>query len=104
MYFNKEIIYERLKKHYTNGDIFRAYILNDDIFPLVLKLKKIQQKDIQNNYLQIVKEIDLLNSELEELREEKLKQKSELNRIRHLTIIETNHLEKLKGVRIRSDL
>ncbi len=36
----------KLEKIYLRGDIFKSYIEKTDIFPIVIKLKRITQKDI----------------------------------------------------------
>jgi len=63
MYFNIDFLYDKLLKFYKNGDIFRAYILEEELFPITIRLKKLQQKDIQNSFLQISKEIEKLQKE-----------------------------------------
>ncbi len=41
---------EKLKKFYTRGAIFKSYIEGNDILPIVVKLKRITQKDIAQNF------------------------------------------------------
>ena len=51
---------EKLKKFYTRGAIFKSYIEGNDILPIVVKLKRITQKDIAQNFTAIQKEIKKL--------------------------------------------
>ncbi len=63
MYFDIAFLYEKLLKYYKRGDIFRAFVLDEEFFPLNINLKKLQQKDIQNNFTQINNEIAKLQKE-----------------------------------------
>ena len=58
--FNIDKALKDIKRLYSRGDIFRAYITNENIFPRSFKLKKITQKDFQSSYSQIHKEIGRL--------------------------------------------
>ncbi len=53
-------ITKKLEKFYTRGDIFRSYIESSNILPIVVKLKRITQKDISQNYTSIQKELKKL--------------------------------------------
>jgi len=55
-FYDIKQLYKKIEKFYNNGDIFRSYIENSSLFPLVISLKKVQQKDIQNNYALFSKE------------------------------------------------
>jgi hypothetical protein len=63
MYFDIDELHKKLKKYYTNGTLFRAYISGEDIFPITVNLKKIQQKDMQNSFLQISNAIKQLKKQ-----------------------------------------
>ena len=63
MYFDVELLYKKLKRHYDMGDVFRAFMLEEKLFPVTIKLKRLQQKDIQNSFLQIRNEIKKLQKE-----------------------------------------
>ena len=45
-FFILDDIYSKLQKIYNKGDIFRNYIENSNLFPIKIKLKKVQEKDI----------------------------------------------------------
>ncbi len=53
-------IREKLTKIYLKGAIFRAYIEKKEIIPIELKLKKITQKELQENYSKTFKYIEKL--------------------------------------------
>ncbi len=53
----------KLEKIYLRGDIFKSYIEKTDIFPIVIKLKRITQKDIVQNFSAIQKEIQKLKAQ-----------------------------------------
>ncbi len=53
-------ILQKLKKFYTRGDIFKSYIENSTILPIVVKLKRFTQKDITQNFTTIQREIKKL--------------------------------------------
>jgi hypothetical protein len=63
VYFDVAFLYEKLFKYYKKGDIFRAFMLDEEFFPLSINLKKLQQKDIQNSFTQINNEIAKLQKE-----------------------------------------
>ena len=50
-------IYQKLHKIYNKGDILKEYIEPKGLFPIVIKLKKVQQKDIQGNFSLLLKQI-----------------------------------------------
>ena len=52
----------KLEKIYSRGDIFKSYIENIDILPIVVKLKRITQKDIVQNFSIVQKEIQKLKT------------------------------------------
>ncbi len=52
----------KLEKIYSRGDIFKSYIEKTDILPIVVKLKRITQKDIIQNFSGILKEIQKLKA------------------------------------------
>ncbi len=51
---------QKLEKFYTRGDIFKSYIASYDILPITVKLKRVTQKDISQNYTTIQKELKKL--------------------------------------------
>ena len=51
---------QKLEKFYTRGDIFKSYIASYDILPISIKLKRVTQKDISQNYTTIQKELKKL--------------------------------------------
>lgn len=53
-------IYLKLQKVYNRGDIFKNYIEDNQLFPMVIKLKKVQEKDIQGNFSLLLKQIKSL--------------------------------------------
>ena len=53
-------IKEKLIKIYLKGTIFRAYIEKKEIIPIEIKLKKITQKELQENYSKTLKHIEKL--------------------------------------------
>ena len=64
-FFNLDDIYKKLNRLYDKGNIFKEYINSTDIFLIEVKLKNIQQKHIQENYLTFAKELaNLKNTNL----------------------------------------
>ena len=64
-FFILDDIYSKLQKIYNKGEIFRDYIENSNLFPIKIKLKKVQEKDITNNYSLLLSQIkNLKKSEL----------------------------------------
>jgi hypothetical protein len=59
-FYDREQLYKKLQRPYARGEIFRAFIENEALFPFEITLKKIQQKDIQTNYRLFSKELQLL--------------------------------------------
>ncbi len=59
-FYNIQEIRIKLQKTYNRGDIYKSYIEKSDIFPICIKFKKIQQKDIQNNFSLLLKKIQVL--------------------------------------------
>lgn len=59
-YFDKKEILLKLHKFYDSGKVFTSYVNDEDLFPLVMKLKSLKQSDIQRDYQRILKEIDEL--------------------------------------------
>ncbi len=51
---------DRLLKIYDKGDIYKALMQGENLFPLEIKLKKITQKEIQTNFLGVTKDIQKL--------------------------------------------
>ena len=62
MFYNIIEIEKKLQNIYKKGDIFSLFIDKKQIFPIAIKLKKPTQKDLQNNFLSIKKEIEELKS------------------------------------------
>ena len=50
----------KIEKAYANGMFFKAYISEEEIFPFKIKIKKITQKELQENFLNIKKDIQKL--------------------------------------------
>jgi len=61
VFYDIDEVYKKLEKYYTKGDIFVSYIEQTSIFPLQINFKKPKQKDIQNSYSTIIKQIQNLN-------------------------------------------
>jgi hypothetical protein len=59
-FYDTKQLYKKLQKPYERGDIFRAFMQNEELFPLEIPLKKVQQKDIQTHYTLLTKELKLL--------------------------------------------
>ena len=59
-YFDKNEIIAKALKLYTSGKLFVDFIENGELFPLVIPLKKIKQRDIQNDFSAIFRESELL--------------------------------------------
>ena len=51
---------QKLEKFYTRGDVFKSYINSLDILPITVKLKKVTQKDITEDFATVQKEIKRL--------------------------------------------
>lgn len=62
MFYNIEEIKKKAFKIYNNGTLFRNFMEQGNLFPFEIKLKKIKQNDIQNNFTQIHNEIQVLKS------------------------------------------
>ena len=58
--FGIEKVLKSIKKLYSSGEIFKAFIEKRELFPLEFKLKRVSQKDIQNSFSQLQKEIKKL--------------------------------------------
>ncbi len=63
MFYDSEALRKKALKLYEKGDIFRDYMDEGELFPLKIKLKKVQQRDIQNSFLAITHEIKSLQKE-----------------------------------------
>jgi len=63
MFHSVEEIKKKAFKIYNNGTLFRNFLEQDNLFPFEIKLKKIKQKDIQNNFTKIHNEIQGLKSQ-----------------------------------------
>ncbi len=59
-FYNIQEIRIKLQKTYNRGDIYKSYIQKSNIFPICVNFKKIQQKDIQNNFSLLLKKIQVL--------------------------------------------
>ena len=51
---------QKLEKFYIRGDVFKSYIAEHDVLPIVVKLKKITQKDISQDFSKVQKDIKRL--------------------------------------------
>ena len=64
-FFIVKDIYLKLQKVYNKGDIFKNYIEDNGLFPMKIRLKKVQEKDIRGNYSVLLFQIEnLKKSEL----------------------------------------
>jgi len=61
-YFSIEDIDKKIKRYYKTGDIFRNFIAQTDIFPIIVKLQTIRQKDIQDNFTTISRDIQKIKN------------------------------------------
>ena len=59
-FYNIDEINLKLQKIYNRGDIFKSYIQKTDIFPIIIKLKTIQEKDIQGNFSVLLHKLKVL--------------------------------------------
>jgi hypothetical protein len=59
-FYNIDDINLKLQKIYNRGDIFKSYIEKTDIFPIVIRFKKIQEKDIQGYFSVLLHKIKVL--------------------------------------------
>ncbi len=59
-FYNIDDIYLKLQKIYNKGDIFKNYIENKDLFPIKIRLKKVQEKDIQGYFSVLLHKIKTL--------------------------------------------
>jgi len=62
MFYSIEEIKKKVLKIYNNARLFRNFIEQGNLFPFTIKLKKIKQNDIQNNFTKIHNEIRRLQS------------------------------------------
>lgn len=62
MFFDIQELTRRAKKIYEQGDIFVAYIQNENIFPFSINLKNIKESDIKNDYTKIIQSIKKLEN------------------------------------------
>lgn len=62
MFYNIEEIKKKAFKLYNNGTLFRNFLEQGNLFPFEIKLKKLKQNDIQNNFTKIHNEIQGLES------------------------------------------
>ena len=50
-------IHKKIFRFYEKGDILKAFVLGQDIFPIIVPLRKIKESDIQKNYSYILQSI-----------------------------------------------
>lgn len=62
IFYSIEDIFKKFNKIYDNGLIFKELIYEEELFPLVVKLKTLRQKDIVENFLTIKKAIEKLQN------------------------------------------
>lgn len=62
MFYNIEEIDKKVLRIYNNGDIFRDFMEEGDLFPFKIKLKKIRQSDIQNAFTLLQDELKILKA------------------------------------------
>ncbi len=55
-FFDKKEVLLKSEKFYSSGKIFLAFINNENIFPFIIKLRRVKQDDVLQNYLIISKE------------------------------------------------
>ena len=58
IFYSIDDIFMKFKKLYDNGSIFKAFIEEKDIYPYVIKLKSLKQKDIVENFSIVLKEME----------------------------------------------
>jgi len=63
MFYSVEEIKKKAFKIYNNGTLFRNFLEQGNLFPFEIKLTKIKQNDIQNNFTNIHNEIQRLKSQ-----------------------------------------
>ena len=63
MFYSVEEIRKKAFKIYNRGEVFRNFLKQGTLFPFEIKLKKIKQKDIQNNFTKIHKQIQELQAQ-----------------------------------------
>lgn len=50
-------IHKKIFRFYEKGDILKAFVLGQDVFPIIVPLRKIKESDIQKNYSYILQSI-----------------------------------------------
>jgi len=60
IFYSTDEILKKFQKFYDNGTIFRAFIEEKEIFPCVVKLKSLKQKDLIENFSTVLKELERL--------------------------------------------
>ncbi len=65
--YNKKEIFDKVLKIYTSGKFYINYIEKSDLFPLEIKLKKLKQSDLRDNYSTFINELNSLKKENFEL-------------------------------------
>lgn len=66
-YYDKKEIFNKALKIYTNGKVFIDYIEDGELFPFNIKLPRLKQSDLRDNYSGIVKELNIFKKESLEL-------------------------------------
>ncbi|MEA3228607.1 MAG: DUF3322 domain-containing protein, partial [Campylobacterota bacterium] len=66
-FYNIEEIFQKVLKIYTSGKVWKDFIVSENLFPLEIKLKKVKQIDIRDNYSQLIKELNSLKKEVFEM-------------------------------------
>ena len=56
-FFDKNEILQKAIKIWNSGKFLSSVVCEDDIFPIIINLKKIKELDIKNNFSQILKEL-----------------------------------------------
>ena len=56
-FFDKNEILQKAIKIWNSGKFLSSVVCEDDIFPIIINLKKIKESDIKNNFSQILKEL-----------------------------------------------
>lgn len=62
-FYDKNELFKKVSKFYDSGKLFQNFIEEGELFPLTIKLKKLNQKDIQNSYSTVLNELQSLKKE-----------------------------------------
>lgn len=63
MFYSIETIKKKASKIYSSGTLFRNFLEQGDLFPFEIKLKRVKESDIQNNFIAIRHAIKALEAD-----------------------------------------